>query len=501
MLNNILQTLYRIISSSKFFFVVIALLLVQAIWFALTVQYPMAFDENYHFGVIQFYSQQLLPFMSVQPPGSEAYGDLVRYDSYMFHYLMSFPYRLIAAFTSDQVVQIIILRFMNIGLFIAGMFVFRRLLKRLNISEALTNFSLLMLILIPIVPFLAATINYDNLAFLIVPLFIALTISCSESIKRGELSANTFILTLAAGVFGSLVKFAFAPIFAIAIIYLLVLLFRSKTKKRIFTNIKHSFNSNSLGIKILLVCVAVLSIGLLAERYGVNLVQYQRFQPSCEKVRPVSECTQYGPWGRDYNTAQKVKITNPPYNPEIFLFLPVWIGNYMSRLYFAINYDYVNYAPLPLPYYTAYAIGLIGMMLSIFYWKTIARVNPHMLLVALIVAVYVGALYYVNFTAFLKLHTIVAANGRYLILVLPFIFVFFGLAYQKLFTKLYNKRAKNMLVALALVVTLFTLNGGGATTHLLRIQPYGYWQNTPAPEINSALKNIVAPTVLGGTSL
>lgn len=495
--NKILRTFYKIINSRKFFYVVIGLFFLQASWFALTVQYPMAFDENYHFGIIQFYSHQWLPFMSQQPQGSEAFGDLIRYDSYMFHYLMSFPYRLIAAFVSDQVTQIIILRFINIALFIGGIFLFRNLLRRLNVSDALIHFLFLILVFIPIVPFLAATINYDNLAFLVMPLFVALAIRCSEALRNGKLPANIAVSFFAVGAFGSLVKYAFAPIFLAAIAYLAIVWIRSDSRQKILKNMKHSFLRDSFFAKLLLIIVAITSIGLLAERYGTNFLQYHRYEPSCEKIRPISECIQYGPWGRDYKIKAMVDMTNPPHDPAIPLFLPVWVGNYMYRLYFAINHNYAAYDPLPIPYYAAYVIGLFGFILCLLFWKTIFKANRHMMLLALIMAAYVISLLYVNFTGFLKGHTITAANGRYLILIMPLLFAMLGIAYRAFFVRIFKHRAHTALVIFSSVTLVLALNGGGAETHLLRMDQSGYWQNTPAPTINTTLKNILAPTVIG----
>ena len=497
MIKNILRTVYRVMKSKKFFYVIVGILLLQAAWFALTVQYPMAFDENYHFGVIQLYAQQWLPFMSTQPPASEAFSDLTRYDSYMFHYLMSFPYRFISAFISNQTAQIIILRFINIGLFIGGMFLFRNLLRRIHMSQALINFAFLILILIPIVPFLAATISYDNLAFLVAPFFISLIISCSHAIRRNSLPVTIVVLMLAAGIFGSLVKYAFLPIFAAGLIYLLIVWLRAGAKQKVLKGVWRSFVLERRVVQISLIAIAILSLGLFTERYGVNFVQYHRFEPTCDQIRSESECVQFGPWGRDHATKLRVEATNPPYDPPMQIFVPAWVANYMFRLYFAINYNYDTQIPLPIPYITAYVIGMFGLLLCLVFWRTIIKIDRYLLLFALILVLYIGALFYTNFSGYLRLHTIVAANGRYLILVLPLLFALLGLAYRELFIRIFKSRAVNALITLSIVVLCLTLNGGGMESHLLRSQSTWYWQNGPAPTINMTLKNILAPTVVG----
>jgi hypothetical protein len=158
--------------SRNFFVIIILLLIVQASWYALTAQYPMAFDEDFHFGIIQLFSHQWGPFFSVSPPNSGAFGALTRDPSYLYHYLMSFPYRLIVLVTSNQVHQIITLRFINITFFATGIVMFRRLFIELGITARIINYSLLMLVLVPVTPFLAAHINYDNLLFLLLPISI-----------------------------------------------------------------------------------------------------------------------------------------------------------------------------------------------------------------------------------------------------------------------------------------------------------------------------------------
>jgi hypothetical protein len=101
----------------------------------------MAFDEDFHLGIIRLYAHHLLPFWSSQPVGGDAYGAVARDPSYLYHYLMSFPYWLISQFTHDTTIQVLILRFINIGLFASGLVLFRRLLTRTFASPALLHLS------------------------------------------------------------------------------------------------------------------------------------------------------------------------------------------------------------------------------------------------------------------------------------------------------------------------------------------------------------------------
>ncbi len=51
-------------------------------WIAVSAIYPMLFDEEYHLGIIEIYSHQLSPFITVQPPEAAFHGDITRYGSY-----------------------------------------------------------------------------------------------------------------------------------------------------------------------------------------------------------------------------------------------------------------------------------------------------------------------------------------------------------------------------------------------------------------------------------
>jgi hypothetical protein len=174
----------NLVANRKFFWVVIALLVLQAAWIALSGRYPMAFDEDFHFGIIKLYAHHLSPIWSGQPPSSDTFGAVTRDPSYLYQYLMSFPYRLINLFTRDQTILVLSLRAIDIGLFAWGLTLYRRLLLRTGASKALVHACLLIFVLIPIAPFLAAQINYDNLFLPMVALALLLVLRFDRQITH-----------------------------------------------------------------------------------------------------------------------------------------------------------------------------------------------------------------------------------------------------------------------------------------------------------------------------
>ena len=103
-----------LIGSRWFWRISLGLFVLQASYIALTGLYSMAFDEYYHFGIIQAYSKVWLPWLVRQPPGPAELGAVTTDASYLFHYMMSFPYRIIELLTDSRMAQIITLRLIDV---------------------------------------------------------------------------------------------------------------------------------------------------------------------------------------------------------------------------------------------------------------------------------------------------------------------------------------------------------------------------------------------------
>src|SRR5438270_1670989 len=160
--NNWLQRMGALLASRKFYWAILGVFVLEAAWIAASGRYPMAFDEDFHLGIIRLYAHHLGPFWAGQPESADRFGAVARDPSYLYQYLMSFPYRLINVFTHDQTIQIVILRVLNIGLFASGLVLYRRLFLKTGISRPVVHACLLVFVLLPIVPLLAGQINYDN---------------------------------------------------------------------------------------------------------------------------------------------------------------------------------------------------------------------------------------------------------------------------------------------------------------------------------------------------
>lgn len=488
---NLGTQLTRLLASKWCWRAVLGLFLLQAVWFVLSAQYPMAFDENYHFGLIQLHAQQWLPFFTHQPEHAGAYGAIVRDPSYMYHWLMSFPYRLVSAVTHNQTAQVIVLRLINVALFTYGLLLYRRVIRRIGVSRPLANSLFAVFVLVPVVPFLAAHINYDNLFFVALPLTILLTLRLLNYIKAGTADAVNVLVLLSVLLLASLVKYPFLPIAAVTGVYVLWRMWRAGLYgPAAFKSFWASLRALSNAKQVALVVLFLLSAGLFVERYAVNLAQYRNPVPACDAVISQDECIAYGPYNRDLLYAAQKPAS---FHPHVASYALQWLYGMWYRLFFAINYDYATAPPLLMISVLAIVLGMLAVVA--FAWRLIPvlRGHPTRQFLLLLTLGYVLVLFADGFQSYGKTGQPVAINGRYLIPFLPLVFALGGLAWSQLLRKWVPVKA----FAASAVIAVFLLQGGGAGTFLIRSADAWMWPNATVRTVNRAARSFAWPFIAG----
>lgn len=492
------RTIYRFLQSRTFFKITLVVFLLESAIIAVSAAYPQAFDENFHFGLIRIYSHYWLPFLSSQPPHANAYGAVARDPSYLYHYLMSFPYRIIAHIFHETIGQVIAMRFIDIGLFGAGLILFRRLLLRVGMSGALTNVMLFLFILIPIVPQLAAQVSYDDLMIPLTVWAVLLTFNAIDQLRARRPSIVTFAGLLALCLITTVVKDAFLPIFGAIVVYLVVTGFKAYRHqfKQLKTQLRSSWRAQSKLMRIALVILVIVSSGLVIQRDGVNLVQYHTLQPNCSRVLSVSACKAYSPWYFNYKNqtalanSSGVQFMNPLLYPFDWLY---WMW---YRLFFAVSgpaKNFKNYPPLPLPAAAAIIVGVVGIAAVIKWHRRILKQNPYMVLLALISLFYIGALVVHGYVTYIHTNVLENMNGRYLLPVLLLVAAIIGQALSFQYTKRF--RAK---IILTVVVIFLFLEGGGVLTFIDRSDPSWDISNPSIVKANNAARHITKKIVISG---
>ncbi len=483
------------ISSSWFFRGVVALLVLQAAWIALTGRFPMAFDEDYHLGIIRLYAHHISPFWSAPPAGADNFGAVARDPSYLYQYLMSFPYRLVSLFTSDQTIQVLWLRAINIGLFASGLVFYRRLLLKTGASKAIVHTCLLLFVLVPVVPLLAAQINYDNLLLPLVGLILWLTASVSDELGAAKrLNGLRLAQIMALCMLASLVKYPFLPIFVTVVVFLGIRIWQTyKSLPAIWKSLRGCARKLAWPRKVLYALVLLVAFSLCVERYGVNLARYHTPVPDCSAVLSVRQCSAYGPWIRDH-TLQQNKVDD---GDNAVDFAQEWLYGMWLRLFFAVDgpaTDFQTHGPFIIPALSAIVGAVFGFGLIMRYGRRLFSIYnaPVLCLLAGVTIFYVLILILDGYEAYLRTGQPVAINGRYLLPVLLPALLFSLLAAGQL---LKNRPALKLSAASLMVACL--LYGGGALTYILRSNDSWYWPNHSVQAANHAVQHLLGPITPG----
>jgi len=490
MLKTIRKKLSYYFSSNYFFITILVFFILESLWIALSAAYPQAFDENFHFGLIKIYARHLSPFLTKQPKGGDPYGDVAVHPSYLYHYLMSFPYRIYAHFFHNKISQIIFLRIIDIILFSIGLIYFFKFMLEIGLSKVYANLSILILCLIPIVPQLAGQINYDNMMFLFTGLIAYLTVKAIKQLRQKIFNLKLLITILILIIIASLVKFAYEPIGLAEGLFLIYVAYQSSDRsfKKLWKNIVSNFKILSKLAKTILIICFIIAFGLFFQRDGLNLIKYHTINPPCNDVLTIAQCSAYSVWLHNYVTHQE--LINNAYKPStnIIIYLAQWVYWIWYRLFFAVSgvkNHFNNYPPLPLPSAAFLIVSALALLAFIRYWRKIFKTNDYINLMFLIIIIYLIALIFEGFETYLYTNVLELMNGRYLIPILLFMSSIAGFFFVKLFAK--HPKIK---IFLTIVIVIMFLEGGGALTFISRSDSNWLINNTTVQKVNKTAKKI-----------
>ena len=453
----------------------------------------MPFDEEYHVGVIQIYAQQWSPFLTVQPPGSETFGSLVSEPSYLYHYLMSFPYRLLTTITDSFAAQVIILRLLNIGLFVAALIAFRKVMLRV-VPASLAHVSLGLMVLVPVVPYLAGQVNYDNALILAVALLMTVLFKLIDDARKRVVSVKSWAYLIALVGLGSLIKYTMLPIAVVAIVCYGVFFYRAWRGAwgTLTVALRKQWGSHSRPLKALLIILVVLSAGLFTYKYGTNVVKYGSPVPKCHHVLNETQCMNFGPWQRNALMAETKGYVDP--NPVAYGF--TWVEDLTMRLFFTLSGKDQGYAtrmPLPIPIAAA-SIAALGGLVCLAFRLRLLR-DPSILVCTAVTVSYAAALFLLdNYPQYLQTGQPVAINGRYFIPLLPLMLAVLGRAYMAVLAE--HRRLQTVLADLMLICFL---QGGGVLTYIVLSEPDWYWPNQAVIDTNQTAQRLLKPLIVEGS--
>lgn len=402
----VMSKILSFIGSKKFAYILIAWFVLQAGFIAFTTENGIAPDEGFHVRTIKVYVENgLSPFIESSRTDGQLRGTTARSPQYVFHYVLSFPYRVLPdSWSNDS--KLIALRLLNVAFVTAGLIVFMRVLERLTKRGIVRNMTLAMLTNTLMFVFLAGSVNYDNLFFL------AVSIVLYYFVKLYQKFSLLDVLKLgSAMVFALLVKFTFVPL---AVILALVLLARYAFRlKSVWADSKIEVKKFKKPLLIFGV-IFMLFLGLFVERYVMNFVQYGSYRPKCEKVLTVETCLQNALYRR--NAEFKNPVDDPIPNPG---FVVQWAIKTKQGVY-GILVHKIMHEPLLM----RFGVAVVFLTMGVAFIRTVRRKEDALvLMIMLIIAFYIGTLIVHNHNLYERSGILgMGLQGRYLFPVLGLIY-------------------------------------------------------------------------------
>ncbi len=456
----------------------------------------MPFDEFAHVGAIQIYSEQFSPVVTEQSINTGIIGDITRNPSFLYYWLMSFPFRAVDSFLSfNQAVMFI--RLLNLAMVVGGVYIFRKLLLEWKLSSRVVNVVLLAFIATPIVPFLSAHVNYDNFMFLLTPvvlLYASRLIASNKNLILNLLALYFFGLT------ATIAKQTFLPILLLIVGYVSVVVIARNWKQ--WSAYRYQWQKTSKNFIFYLLLTASLVVSVLAvERYGRNFVDYGTYRPGCQEVQSVEFCEQFGPWYRNKVFNVENRPDQPPYGNPIS-YSQYWATR-MARGYFAIFHHNPSevvserepYGPiqtkplLPIPINIAVMFMLAGVLACVVAGRRVWQ-NRYLRFGLIITVGYIIILWFFNYSSYLRLWKAEAIQARYTLPLLILLFAFIG---QTLNLAISSKGKK---VALVVILIAFYVYGGGSAGWLLRAEDGWYWQTQINRTVNDRVRTFLSRAVV-----
>ena len=388
---------------------------------------------------------------------------------------MSFPYRLITLVTLNSFVVVVSLRFISIALFAIGLILFKKVLSFISASKALINFVLLAFVLLPVVTFTAAQINYDNLLFPATGAALLFSLRFVEKLKNNnKFDVKLFMGLAITCLLGSQVKYSFLPIFAAIGVFIAYIIAHwwLNNRQSAWQNIQAGFLMLSNQMKLLLLGLLVLSTGLFCWRFGYNLIRYDSLIPDCNRVMTTQSCLAYGAWARNYQLG--LEHTPAASLHQGLAFARVWVHIIDNELFTILNGNNggAMVAPFRLLVVGGSIILVVGILLILWQWRKFIKIGYPVGLFVIVSAIYVLSLLLKNYSDYTNFGIPIAVQGRYLLPVLPLLLMLVALAYSLLLPK-----KPKLKLLLLLVCFVLDTQGGGLITYLSRTNQSWYWNN------------------------
>jgi hypothetical protein len=459
------------------FWAIVAIFCIEAGWIALSSA-SQIFDETYHFTLINYMSTKLNPFLQGQENSIDNLGAAYRTTSILYYSLFGYFFALVVKVITSLAAQVILLRLIHIIFFVTGAYFVKKSLELIGLTKAQSNFSILILLMLPVTSFLAATINYDNALLLIGSINIYFAI---KILKQKSIVLNDALLFLLTGFAAILVKYTFLPIFIVSIVLLLIYKNRKQTKSLMFAlKNEKNWNWKTIVLMTLSICLVLISF----ERYLVNVYQYGGISAQCAKALSVPRCEKNQIYTRE---VAAIKNDNSVRDSATIYFKD-WAKTMVQGTTFvayAVDSNTTTTAPSSKILKAYIWLIVISGLAFFFYSFHKTKKNKRMVFVLIISVTYLLVLFLYNYLDYKKLGVVLGVQSRYMLIVLPYLI---GIIVYSATLAIKSKQIKAIVLVSSVAILLLT---GGFVSYIKYSDQRWYWNNSTIIEMNKVAKKIM----------
>lgn len=479
-MQNLARRLTTFLRSNTFFWVIIGGFILQCLLFAVVVS-PSTVethadgqitrgggvvpDGNRHIAAIYYFADQPLldgPIIRDMDSNAMWIGDLERFPSYFYYYLLSFPVRIAMMMGAPDALNVLLIRLIGIVFGVIVLLTLRKIVREIGLGRVSANIIMLAMAATGAFAWLTPAENYDILGLMFWLLFLltSLRLFIRRDAKYLYWMALWFCLV-------SISKYTYIPFAGLSGLVAFWLYARRLGYQNTVATIKMQARNwakqlkkyQIAGLVILLLVPAVL----FAERIGGNLLFYRSFSPSCTQIHSLDDCMKFGVFARNYTRAQEYdrqleagEVERTTYNPVTYT--GFWLNRYYSSMYGYVGHIWI-YEFWPVMY--AGMIGLVAAAAALFVYLKRRRIrvlqSAAEKYIAGVVVLLVVAQYVFNVRTFVTFGGEMYAyahQGRYLLSAIGLIYILLLLVAYRAVAAM-QRKTRRVVVPILVAIGLF----------------------------------------------
>jgi hypothetical protein len=448
--------------------------------------FSLAPDESRHIGNILFYAERPLfagPVIDDAPPRSIWLGEVQRFPSYLYYYVMSFPARIGLALDLNFNVLVVLLRLITLSTGVLTLVVVRRTLLAIGFSVPISSVSILGLAFTGAFVWMSSAVSYDIPALLLfcLVLYFAVRLFITRDARYG-----VYLLLCVFTV--SVTKYTYFPFALVAVALVLgavAVRDRSREHRAQWVATARALmrpSTTPLGLAL------VVSLALFIERIVGNYVRFADADPDCDVVRSHDLCLGYDIYRRNVTNTTAVhdawdQGTAARHALSPIEYLGTWLDIYYRKTFFysgAIAQPWQVEQVIVLLGAVVALIVIVGLILN---RERIISTHAMALLYA-ITTIYAVSLFLFNARTYTEQLMYYAHSGRYLLVVWAFSFPVAALVGVRLYKRIsvrFHPVAGWLFVALV------------ACAVVVHSAPVAFFSAASTPEWYSGLGRLVIP--------